>query len=576
MKLAVSPNSHELDTIGGEVRVASPVYAVSISARTVYIALGMLTLFGCYTYTFPATLGDAAIYFPYFKNFFHLPFSYQPDHVSYGATSALHVVVFSVVYNVFGEYWLLAAKVINFLFVVAGIALVYRSSRLPPVYFPFMCVAACAFEALLVSVAQLFETGLVFFSMSLWLFWLRGARTKWAILLAGVLPLVRPELALVSGVLFCDLVVRRRETRWLPVFVLSAIPVALYAGYMIGAGAGVLPASVVSRALRSVEQRATWATRAAGTFGQLDAEQPAYAYGLALLILFLLRRRARARWEWIAAGPVLALYVLLPPGPYLARYLTPILPVVILGAALLTREVTSSSELPERLRRDASSLSDLALNSDQRERAIEMTLTAGPRVAVHVIMVLLVVATLHSYWSQRQTFQRYDVGTWLLTDLSQELNPRATADDKILLYEIQGQYSLNGYAISVDGTVGNEMQPVLLGQQTMTDFIKRAEVRFVVTSNSFAYRKIFERSILADLYGFDLGSAVGDEVTLDGLTFRKILTNPFFADPSLHVLQHAPDLNVGDTLRTYGPRTPAWYHYQILWNSVYEVQPPAR
>lgn len=550
MKLAISPHGHELDTIGGEVRAASPAHAVSISARTVYIALGMLTLFGCYTYAFPATLGDAAIYFPYFKNFFDLPFSYQPDHVSYGATSALHVVVFSVVYKVCGEYWLWAAKVINFLFVVAGIGLVYRSSRLPPVYFPFMCVAACTFEALLVSVAQLFETGLVFFSMSLWLFWLRGARIKWAILLGGMLPLVRPELALVSGVLFCDLVVRRREMRWLPVFVLSAIPVALYAGYMIGAGAGVLPASVVSRGLRSVEQHATWATRASATSAQMDAEQPAYAFGLAVLILFLLRRRARARWEWIAAGPVLALYMLLPPGPYLARYLTPILPVVILGGALLARDVVSSSELPEPLR--------------------QIT-----RIAAHVIMVLLVAATLYSYWSQRQTFQRYDVGTWLLTDLSQELNPRTAPDDRILLYEIQGQYSLNGYAISVDGTVGNEMQPVLLGQQTMTDFIKRAGVKFVVTSNSFAYRKIFERSVLADLYGFDLSSAVGDEVTLEGLTFRKILTNPFFADPSLHVLQPAPDLNVGDTLRTYGPRTPAWYHYQILWNSVYEVQPPA-
>lgn len=548
MKLAISPHGHEIDTVVGEVRAASAPYAVSIQARTVYVALGMLALFGCYAYALPATLGDAAIYFPYFKNFFDVPFSYQPNHVSYGATSALHVVVFSVVYRAFGADWLLAAKVINFLFVVAGLFLLYRSARLPAAYFPLMCVAACAFEALLVSVAQLFETGLVFFSMSLWLFWLRADRTKWAIVLAGALPLVRPELALLSGVLFCDLVVRRRQTRWLPVFALSAVPVALYAGYMAIAGAGVLPASVLSRALRSLEPSASWTTRLSQTFAQLDDEQPAYAFGLAVLLLFLLRQRARAHWEWIAAGPVLALYLLLPPGPYLARYLTPILPVVILSGALLAHEVLSSSALPGPMRRNA-------------------------KVASQVILVLLVAAAIHTYWSQRLTFQRYDVGTWLLTDLSQELNARATADDRILIYEIQGQYSLNGYAISVDGTVGNDVQPVLLGRETTSDFITRAGVRFVVTSNSFAYRKIFAHSVLADLYGFDLGSAVGDEVTLDGLTFRKILTNPYFADPSLHVLQRASDLNVGETLRTYGPRTPSWYHYQILWNSVYDVRP---
>src|SRR5262245_59327627 len=68
---------------------------------------------------------DAWIYFTYFKHFFERPFSFQPGHVTFGATSALHVIVMSPVFYLFGGSWLAVAKVLNFCLVLGGVALVH-------------------------------------------------------------------------------------------------------------------------------------------------------------------------------------------------------------------------------------------------------------------------------------------------------------------------------------------------------------------------------------------------------------------------------------------------------------------
>lgn len=64
---------------------------------------------------------DIAIYFVFLKNSFDLPFSFQEDVVSFGATSPIHVVVFSFIYHLSGEFWLISLKIFYFLFFYFGI-----------------------------------------------------------------------------------------------------------------------------------------------------------------------------------------------------------------------------------------------------------------------------------------------------------------------------------------------------------------------------------------------------------------------------------------------------------------------
>ena len=41
----------------------------------------------------------------------------------------------------------------------------------------------------------------------------------------------------------------------------------------------------------------------------------------------------------------------------------------------------------------------------------------------------------------------------------------AAPEDRVLLYEIQGQYHLKAFCLSLDGIVGSQLLPALTGRQ---------------------------------------------------------------------------------------------------------------
>ena len=110
-----------------------------------------------------------------------------------------------------------------------------------------------------------------------------------------------------------------------------------------------------------------------------------------------------------------------------------------------------------------------------------------------------------------------------------------------------------------------------MGRESLAQFIGRTDTRWIVTMNSFNYRKIYDDSVLEALYLHDLDSAVGDEIEIDGVHFTKALTNPVFAAPSSYHLDRFDGLNHGTRLRVYGDWNPLWKRHHPLWNSVYRM-----
>jgi hypothetical protein len=188
--------------------------------------------------------------------------------------------------------------------------------------------------------------------------------------------------------------------------------------------------------------------------------------------------------------------------------------------------------------------------------------------AATVGFLLLAGYMTHPYVGQ----DRFGYDRLLLRDLADRLNPLLRPGDKVLLYEIQGQYYLSGTAVSADGIVGGATLPALRGEVSWEQFIRRDGITYVVTVDGFDYRRIYDGTLLARLYAYDLDHPVGTQMRSGNLIFTKVLTNPDFADPSHYVVMHPQArLNVGDSMRVYASSIRGWSGSAITWNSVYRV-----
>jgi hypothetical protein len=481
----------------------------------------------------PASHGDAAIYFNYFKRFFPLPFTYQPDTVAYGATSPLHTLLFAIVYRVSGDFWYLGAKILNLALVGIGLVEIARAQRQAHTLLTVTALAL-AFRTVWLAAAQLFEVGVTFLAVAV--FTVRYDRSsRLALIIAGLLPAVRPELALISAAVGLDCVVRRRF-RDLPWVAAGAVIPLAYTLWMAAHGAGWIPSSAASRVLRAYEGEPTWWQRWGVTADYVRSVDPAYLFALPATALALLWRR-QPRGALLVLIPLVGVFAAVPPRYFAPRYFVPLIPVVL---AVLTAELWRDSE--------------------RRPRSAALVLVAS---------FLFAFWQLTGHWERREEYARYDLSRWLLDDLTAQLNPRLAADEAVLIYEIQAQYGLLGRALSADGTVGAEARAMLLRRESVADFLRRNKVRYVVTSNAFNYRKIYSDTLFAALYLHDLENPIGATFSRDGVRLRKALSNPSFAEPSGHILTPFADLNHGTAIRMYADRN--WRGYSLLWNSVYEV-----
>lgn len=508
--------------------------------------------------TFHHSISETAtVYFTFIRNFFTLPFSYQPDTVSFGATSPLHVILYAPIYQLFGDHWLAISKTINFLLVVSGVVFINRAIHGNTLALALLSALTLLNVPLLTAAFQLYESSLAFFAIALLYYFIKHERYTPAIFISGLLYLVRPELALISIV--ADIYIFRKSANQKTFFLfvmLSFLPAISYHLYMFVFTGQYLPSSVYARMITASEKHVAWPVKLS-----LSLQSMANLLGLVYFIGFvsvgilLVRKKLREyRIEMLLLLPLCLLYLAFPPGDYLARYLLPIIPtisVLILGAL---------HPVLNKLLRKSDSYRQMWVGITPSRYRYVFTGLGLLCVAVHVVYVL----TVYKH-------PRYDYDTLLMKDMAQSLNTITNKSDKILIYEIQGQYYLNAFCYSLDGIVGNQLLEVLTRKESFAHFIRRTKVKYIVTMNSFNYRSLYDNTLLEKLYEHDLSSKLRDSVVIDNLVFQKILTNPVFSDPEYYDLKSAPNLNTGTSMRVYGAWNLLWKGHPPLWNSVYTI-----
>jgi hypothetical protein len=525
------------------------------------IVISALFLVPAYFLFRESTSGDASIYFTFIKNFLHLPFSFHPSTVSFGATSPLHVLLHAPVHALLGEHWFLGSQLLSFMLIPLGISFLNRAIRGGRTTVMILSTLTLLTRPLLITTCQFYESSLVFLCISIIYFCLKQRRWWYAMLGAGLLYLVRPELILITiavdaYVFFAS----RQPVKWVLIGLVSCFPALIYHAYMFSHTGQLLPSSVVGRGLRAVEGTGSWFERCSLFFSPLlTRDGLTYLLGLMSLLALGFRDFRRYAVEILIFLPIPILFVAVPAHGHTQRYLLPVIPIAIVCTTTAVRAgwIWICTKAPQVLRQHAP---DMVRKCNLRTLA---TLTILGAVGVYGIYME----------GGKGTRAKYGHDWLLLKDLSAQLNGIADPEDKVIIYEIQAQYYLAAHCISLDCIVGQDMLGVYQGKETVADFIRRNDVRYVVTMNSFNYRRLFKNTILVDIYVHDLTSGMGDSFTSDGVVFTKVLTNPAFSNPCWYKFRTWNKLNIGNELRVYNESQPLWTDLHPMWNSVYQVNP---
>jgi hypothetical protein len=461
------------------------------------LIIAMLALTPAIVIYYESYSPEAAIYFTFIKNFFRLPFSFQPDTVSFGATSPLHVMLHAPVYAMFGSAWLAVSKFVNLVLVAFGMVLINRALKGGTKTILLISLLVAMSTALLVSTSQLFESGLAFFMLA-WLYHdLSGLRYGRATLIAGSLYLVRPELIVITAAAMAYCIVQSQASRRSIIFaVVSLLPAAAYHIYMLAATGSILPASAFTPIITYIQDPSSWLARVGGTLAALWSPSGLIYIACAVVILLLLTEWSLPRYsrEMLLIAPLVGLYMLFPPQEEIVRYLVPIVPILI---ALVVRYV-------------------------QQDVKAQYSVRA-------LIMVLIMAHAYGSVAHFRQPTPDYNAA--LATDLSTKLKRVAPKHARVLLWDVQSQYHMDGACLSLSSAVGNDMVDVYLRRTSAEDFFADQNVDYLVTGDALAQAP-FAETMFERIHRHDRSSDVGDTVMAGGFALEKVISNPAVADPS--------------------------------------------
>ncbi len=504
----------------------------SKAADYLVVILALLPAFVMYYDSYSPT---SAIYFTYFKNFFDLPFSFQPGTVAFGATSPLHVLIHAPIHALFGQHWILASKLVNFLLVGVGLIVLNRAIKGGIRTILLTSLLAILSAGMLLSVSQLFESGLAFFAMALLYYYITERQQERALLVSGMLYLVRPELFLVTIVVSLYIMLQSDTPKRLVPWMLAGLaPMVFYHGYMLIAGGSLVPTALLKPIILYIQEPTTWPGRFAVTLTALwNSQGLIYIVGAVLILVMLVEWSApRYSRELLLVAPLAILFLLVPPQEPVIRYLVPVLPALI---AIIVRYIEKDLKVQH---------------------------------SVQALVVSLVLAHMFGA-TVRAGVPAVTRDEVLLTGLSNGINKLAYEDDHVLLYNIQGQYTIKAPCHDLSGSVGHEMADVLLRRMGVDEFIRSNDVRYVVTSDDLESRALYANTLLAELSHQDPACALGDTVVIDGLAFEKLFSHSAFVR---RTAAHqtgivAPDGSPGpvDAARVSSGR------YDTRWNTVYKV-----
>jgi len=500
--------------------------------------IGAIIVIICFLLFKESKSGDAAIYFVYFKNFFNLPFSFQKSIVSFGATSPIHVIVFSFIYQLTGKFWLISLKFFNFLLFYLGVILLIKTFSITDsnkrnsnidillTVFFFSIINLTFLESL----GQIFETGLIYFCISLIYYLLKNKNITGSIFTAGSLNLVRPELVLITLSIFIYLfLISENKKSILIKIIISLIPSIIYYLYMYINTGYIIPSSIYGRMVFASEFSSNWFNKVYNLFPFLSSLKRSLTYILGILsIIYLSVKKKNIKIEMVLTLPIIFFYLIFPPGSYITRYWIPLLPIFSVLIYLLINEFINSKKL----------------------------------IGIELLGIFIVLSG-YGYLYSKGLLSKYNYDNILLYDLAKEFNKILDKSDNILLYEIQGQYYISGNCYSMDGIVGNQIIDVIKGEMKFEDFLRKYNIKYVVNHSNIRGREIFLRTALSELYYHDINSNIGDSIVINNIVYTKILTNPEFENPKNFFI--SKDEISGRNIRTYYENT--------FWNSVYRIKP---
>lgn len=479
--------------------------------------------------------GDSSIYFTYFKNFFILPFSYQPNHVSFGSTSPMHTLIFSCIYALSGDKWIFVVKFFNFLFIEVSFLILTSFFRNKIILF-FASNTLFLMSPLVSFVGQMYETGIIFLFLALLVLFLRNNEYTKLIILSGSLYLVRPEMVLFTISIYLYIIFKKRDKGIFLLMFLSLMPSILYHAYVAFMSSEFIPTSIYGRYITSIENQTTYLERLSVGLGLIKSNNLyvilIFVYLIMIGYAFLTKQNYILL---IMIGSVFALYIINPPGHLMLRYLSIALPFMFYLCIFLMDKLIVYKPF--------------------------YLLSFAIFVPFCINFIRYIDEAKQITYSNDLTLN--DI---LLKDLSLKLNPILQKNDKILIYEIQGQYYIDAYCISLDSIVGSDFLNVNIKKQSFLDFLNtNYNVKYIVTMNSLDYRRIYKDTFLSKLYLHDINSNVGESIKFHNYLFTKILTNPkFLQAPMTEYISEDLNSNNG-YLRLYN-----WLH--PMWNSVYKIE----
>ncbi|HEY9187424.1 MAG TPA: hypothetical protein VIR55_05930 [Ignavibacteria bacterium] len=489
-----------------------------------FIVLCFVSLFFLF---YNSSNGDASIYFVYYKNFFNKPFSFQENTVAFGATSPLQVIVFSIIFNISGSNWLFFLKLTNFLLALSSMFLLYRVTQKEIKTIAFFSILTISCIPLLSSIFNVFEIGLVLFGISLAYYFYKNKKYLLSIFIAGFFHLIRPELIVLTIVFdYENLKLEKSLNKFLYLF-FSFIPIFIYYLYMYINTGNILPTNIYNRIFLVNNYDTNWLKNFLSTLSNLYHEPHKYTVfiiGFITFFLVIYKKQFQYKFELKCFLLIISLCLLTPREVHTQRYLLSSLPFILI--------VTN----------------DYIKNYFSTKKIIYFSI---------FINIILITFYSYNYYNNKKYIN--NTNSVLLKDLADKLNPISNKNDKILIYEIQSQFYLKSYCISIDGLIGSDIKDIIFRKKSYSDFIKENNVRFIVTNGDFNKKVFSKNTILEKLYNCDLNCKIGDIVTIDGIKFKKIFTNDYYNKVNSYL-----KIDSGKLVRNYNNE---W----VLWDSVFEV-----
>lgn len=503
---------------------------------------------------FPTNSGDSSIALVFAKSMKNGLFYFGNIGPVGGATSPLLALLLSIFYLPTNEPSLLPIKLFSlFIFVLTGFLIYLLSKKLLDNHIFSLLSAALWFinpngHYLTATLYDSILAGLASLILVYYTFILREKIiseqpekiSSWIIfsLIAGICPLVRPELVLVDLVVFCYifyLIYNTKKRMYLKYLVISGfLALLISSSYYIWLALNthqLIPSSIAARGMTFSERFVM----------DIFVEQLKLISKSLLNILFLpyiifsvislifyKKCNIKSDHFFLCLLPAIIIISLftIKYSDLFYRYIFPIMPLLCVTAALGVYIIYKKS---------VSTLNNKVRHITARKSII---------LVVGVLLVLIVcgfqLRIAHNAYV-------YDMNTILEKDLADTLNRVSRQNDSVLLYEIQAQYYLDSHAISLDGIVGGEILPYLRNGSDLSDFLLDYKPDFIVVSEAFNYRDEYKNTILKELYNKDKKLAIGESIPIKNITFVKVASRNGEDVPGMNTWDSLYVINYADS-----------------------------